>query len=221
MAFSRTNTVTDSVGVQTHKQATLWLDDDLDNLITWINARIGNFDTTWASTTKFLDEDDMASDSAVSVPSQQSVKAYVDTTDAKVFEGDGTAGRVLRLSQLKLDDGTDASTLKCTLTNVWNGNSISEVDNVAKGATTGTYWTLDAGGQELTIEASGLTGNAVAAVGIMQYNTGGTAADVDCDASGNDLVLSLRNTTSATQLDMTGLVDNGVIYVNILYITDD
>ena len=70
--FARTYTVTDSAGVQTAKQAILWLDDDLDNLIADHNTKFG------ATITGVVDEDNMASDSAAKLCSQQSIKAYVD-----------------------------------------------------------------------------------------------------------------------------------------------
>ena len=71
--FARTYTVTDSAGVQTAKQAILWLDDDLDNIITDHNTKFG------ATITGVVDEDDMTSNSAAKLCSQQSIKAYVDS----------------------------------------------------------------------------------------------------------------------------------------------
>lgn len=63
------------------------LNDILTDLagLTQTAGTVPYFDTsTTASLLSFLDEDDMASDSATAVPSQQSVKAYVDTALAGV-----------------------------------------------------------------------------------------------------------------------------------------
>lgn len=68
----------------------VFTDRDTDNLTEWTTnkyASTTNVDAAWATmntdtdlsaTWYFLDEDDMVSDSATKVPSQQSVKAYVD-----------------------------------------------------------------------------------------------------------------------------------------------
>ena len=58
--------------------------------------------------TSFLDEDNMASNSATSIPSQQSVKAYVDTEVGNVqstitLNGDSTAGIVTTGQTLSID----------------------------------------------------------------------------------------------------------------------
>ncbi len=101
------------------------------------------------------------------------------TTIQDAILGDGTKGRQLRGSVLKIDDGTNASTLKCTLTNRWNGDVIAETDNVAKDATTGDF-TLNAAGTVLTVEATGLTGNCVYCIANLWRNP---IADLEADAS--------------------------------------
>lgn len=133
------------------------------------------------------------------------------------LEADGTAGRVLRISRLTVDNGTNASTLKCTLTSYWNGDTIAETDNIAKGATTGDF-TLNAGGTNLIIEASGLTGNAVAATGKVIGNaTGQTTLLLDTSTASNDIYIYIN--VGVTQQDMTVLVDTGIFYIDFLYIT--
>jgi len=77
--FARTYTVTDSAGVQTAKQAILWLDDDLDNIIADHNTKFG------ATITGVVDEDDMASDSAAKLCSQQSIVAYIHSVGGNVL----------------------------------------------------------------------------------------------------------------------------------------
>lgn len=168
----------------------------------------------------FKDEDDMASDSAIAVNSMQGTKAYIDNICLNTILSDGTAGRVLRFSLLKIDDGTNANTLKCTLSSIWNGDAIAETDNVAKGATTGDF-TFNAGGDELTLEIpSAESHNVLVAVGNIRRNAGGTAATADIQVVSNDIYVSMRNAASGGQLDMTVLVDTGLMYINLISITD-
>ena len=96
-----------------------------------------------------------------------------------ILKGDGTDGRVVRSSKLVIDNGTNANTLKCTLTSNFNGDAIAETDNIAKNATTGNY-TLDSDGYVLLIEAAGLTGNAVKVLHVSILSTeSGTALTCD------------------------------------------
>lgn len=96
---------------------TIWNARDINDLVTGIlagHSQTGAHDPTVvtsmtassiAGATWFLDEDDMASDSAIKLPSQQSVKAYVDnkiivpntasTVDAATFTPDGTKGEYI------------------------------------------------------------------------------------------------------------------------------
>jgi len=133
--------------------------------------------------------------------------------------GDGTAGRILRMAYLQILDGTNASTIKCTVVNRWNGDAIAETDNISKNATTG-HFTLSEDGKELRIEASGLTGNVVMAFGAWWSYTIGTAVyNLDVAADSNDILLKIRDTGGAVQ-DFTALTDSGNMFINILYITD-
>ena len=126
---------------------------------------------------------------------------------------------MIRGSLLTIEDGTNAATLKCTLASRWNGDAIAATDNIAKGATTGDF-TLDAAGDTLTIEATGLTGNAVYAIGVIVSNASGTHILVDIYAAGNDIVLDFQSGPSAGAVDLTTLVDTGTIYIEVLYVTD-
>ncbi len=133
--------------------------------------------------------------------------------------GDGTKGRKFRAIYLYIVNGTNASTLKCTVGDRFNGDTIGETDNIAKDATTGNF-SLDASGAVLTVEAAGLTGNVIFAFGQIVKNAGGTAATVLAYASGNDIAIIIRDAASGANLDITTLVDTGEIHLDILYITD-
>ncbi|KKN70966.1 hypothetical protein LCGC14_0425680 [marine sediment metagenome] len=137
------------------------------------------------------------------------------TTD---LVGDATAGRVIRFARVVLQDGTNANTLKAQMFDTWNGDDIAEVNNIVKGATT-SGWTLDAGGTILTIEASGLTGNALAALGSIRVNASGNdTLQIELLITANDIQIFFYDDAAAQ--DMTVLLDTGPLTFNMFYITD-
>lgn len=79
--------------------------------------------------------------------------------------GDGTTGRVLRLSKLTIADGTTASTIKCTMDTVWNGTNIAEQDNIPINSATGYYTYVDATGC-LIIDSTAFSGNIIAVLNV-------------------------------------------------------
>jgi hypothetical protein len=137
-----------------------------------------------------------------------------------VIHGDGTEGRVLRCIALKVDDGTNATTLKPSCTSVWNGDAVAEEDNLGHGGDTGNF-SLDADGKVLTIEAGGLSGNVIGIVASqIYYNASGAALDVHCTVASNNITVYVRHTTTGADQVMTTLVDTGIFRIQILYITD-
>jgi len=138
---------------------------------------------------------------------------------ARAILGDATAGRALRIIDLTVDNGSNASTLKCTVVSHFNGDSIAETDNIAKNATTG-HFTLDAAGQRLTIEAAGLSGNVIGAIGFIVRNKSGNPYTAHVHRTANDIYILLRDVSSGSAADWTGPVDTGAIYLQIIYITD-
>lgn len=158
-----------------------------------------------------------------------SIAASGDLADAGYSASDLTqnaiigdaVGRNLRQIRVLIEDGTNASTIKVTATSLFNGDAISATDNVAKGATTGDF-SLDAAGEVLTIEASGLTGNAVMAQGTLQGDTSNTAdPTLECRAISNDITLQVES--NGVNQDLTALADvsgfSGII-AHVLYLTD-
>jgi hypothetical protein len=138
---------------------------------------------------------------------------------AKSFpQGDGSLSSWGQI-QLTVANGTNASTLKCTIASLWNGDVIGETNNVAKGATTGSF-TLDAAGNTLRIEAAGLSGNTLMAQGGIASNASAVNLSSDISASGNDILVTFRNATSGVLQDSTVLVDTGIMVFNILYLTE-
>lgn len=144
---------------------------------------------------------------------------YMNLDPSDCIGGDGTAGRILKACRFTIADGTNANTLKCTMTVKWNGDTILATDNIAKGATTGDF-TLDANGEYLTVEVSGLVGNCLYARASVARNFAGTDLTATATATANDIVIGLFHSTTGAIQDMTALVDVGVVYLEIFYITD-
>lgn len=141
-------------------------------------------------------------------------KKASDFAGADALKTDGTAGRVLRVSEITIEDGTAADTLKCTVASIWNGDAIATTDNIAKGATTGNF-TLDAGGTALTVDTTAT----VTALGLKSFNSAGPFLDCDVRGAANDIQIVLRNPTSGAAQDICGHVNNGMIKIFLLYIT--
>ena len=139
---------------------------------------------------------------------------------ARAILGDGTAGRVMRGVSLVVDDGTDASTLKCTVGTLWNGDVIAEVDNIGKDATTGDF-RLDSSGGLLTILNTGLTGKAVFGFAELYYNACGTPLLVSVIKVDAGLQVNFLGLSNGTAQDLTAVVSTGIIVPHILYITDE
>jgi len=132
---------------------------------------------------------------------------------------DGTKGRILRFSALEITDGTNAETLKVSMYNRFNGDVIASTDNIAKGATTGDF-SLSVSGQNLTIKATGLSGNAVAGACFASKNATGTNLTYRLLADANDLGFLAKHATTGINQDLTVLVDTGMLQFEFIYITD-
>ena len=130
-----------------------------------------------------LDEDDMASDSATALATQQSIKAYVDTTvTAQDLDFQGDSGGALSID---LDSETLSIVGGTGVTTTGSGNQVSIATDAAQTHVTsvGTLTSLAVTG-DLTVDTSTLkvdsTNNSV---GI------GTAAPADQPDEKNDLVV--------------------------------
>jgi len=133
---------------------------------------------------------------------------------------DGVAGRVLRLVSLTIDHGTTEDTLKCTLVDFWNGDAIALTDNIPKNGTAG-HFGLHANGDRITIAAAGLTGNCVAVIfGHIRDALCVQNLYVAAQEDSNNIQVKIYDQADGLSEDITGLVDTGVIYVQLAYITD-
>lgn len=136
-----------------------------------------------------------------------------------IIKGDGTAGRVLRLITVAVQNGTNAGTIKVKSLNVWNGDAIAEEDNLAKGGDTGVF-ALNAGGFGLYINTAGISGDPIAILScVFRFNYTGSELLVDGFVEGANIRLNFFNRTSGLDADLTVLVDTGIFYFYILYLT--
>lgn len=138
---------------------------------------------------------------------------------ARALLGDATASRVIRLTRLIIGDGTNNNTIKCTLTNRWNGDDIAETDNIPKDGSSGHY-SLVAVGHTITIAAAGLTGNALAAFSLLAINKTTTDLTIQGWASTNNIKITFYDTAAGAPQDITSIIDAGDIEIELLYLTD-
>lgn len=133
--------------------------------------------------------------------------------------GDETAGRALRQATLYISDGTAATSIKVELSPGWNGNTVAEEDSLGKGGDTGNF-NLSAGGDLITIEAGAITGNFIGGIAaVIRNNQSAVPLSTHIYVSGNNLKISCRHASTGAQQDFTTLVDTGIVYINLVYIT--
>ena len=175
--------------------------------VTTINALIltaqeVNFTITGGTTSKTLtvDETVAMSDKA---PKTDTIK------------GDGTAGRVLRIINLILIDGTAASTIKASTATIWAGNTYAQEDNLGKPAT-GTNFNLNTNGDTLTIKFGNCLGTLAWSMG---YNEAALYSINLAMVSGN-LVLTFYVAATSAVYDLTAQLDSAKqTNIIIAYIT--
>ncbi|MFC1567328.1 hypothetical protein ACFL3R_00640 [Thermodesulfobacteriota bacterium] len=142
----------------------------------------------------------------------------VNTIIDSLISGDGTAGRLLRVSRLTIEDATQASKIKCTLASIFNGDTIAAEDNLAKGGDTGSF-NLDATGSQVHIESGGITGSATHVLMALIVDNG-SGNVIYCKpsvvTSGITLEFQLNDSTA---YDLTSAVDTGTIVIDIIYLT--
>lgn len=110
-------------------------------------------DTSLAGNGYFLDEDNMGSNDATKVPSQQSVKSYVDAT--RVVAQGGTGATSLTDHGIMLGAGTGAITVTAVLANGELLIGSAGLDPVPATLTAGTNISIDVSAGTITINAVG------------------------------------------------------------------
>jgi len=141
----------------------------------------------------------------------------------------GSADQVqyIRRQDIRISDGSAAATIRLasgtTGGSLWNATAFETVDDIAK-TDSGTYYSLDASGSTIIIEAAGIEDNkkCLSVLGAtVQVNYSTTNIVVSCNVStvSGDISIHVRNDSGAGQ-DLTSLVDTGDIYISLLYITN-
>jgi hypothetical protein len=149
----------------------------------------------------------------------QDFKGTVNGYVANQILGDGVTGRTLRYVTVRIANGTDATTLNCSTSSQWNGDTNAAADNIGWGGTV-DVWTLSATGEVLTLLNTGLTDSCVVALSCNIYrNLCGTVITVTCDKTASGIDFNFHNAATSASLVMTTLVDTGEIQLRLVYIT--
>ena len=165
-------------------------------------VQYGSLSDGTITATGFVDEDNMASDSATLIPTQQSVKAYVDsqvTAQDLDFQGDSGGALSIDLDSETLDiaGGTNVTT-------VGSGNTLTvNLDATLSGLTSVTSTTVTDG--TATLNSGALTG-------VTSINTSG-----DVTVGGNLTVSGTQtsvNSTNTTITDTLVVLQSGLTGAN-------
>jgi len=146
------------------------------------------------------------------------VTGLTGTTPRSIL-GDATAGRVWRRSTFFIADGTNATTIKCTLNNQWNGDIIAATDNIGKDTTVG-HFNLEADGEHINIANAGFTGDVKAAILIVYKNTTATVLTAYAEKTASGVRVHVYDAASGANFDLTGLVQTGYVRLLLHYLTD-
>ena len=182
-------------------------------------VQFGSLSDGTITATAFVDEDDMSSNSATLIPTQQSVKAYVDATASAAYDldisGDSGTGKIEQSETFAITGDTG-------ITTAVSGNGLSiDLDDTAVSA--GSYGsstaipviTVDAQGRitsastattssTLTIGADSGSDDTVT-VGTDTLNFVGTANEVETTVSNNQIQIGLpNNVTISGNLTVSG-----------------
>jgi hypothetical protein len=139
------------------------------------------------------------------------------TITSVLLSGDSVPGRSVRISDLKIEPGTAGSSIKCTLTNIFNGDTIALTDNILAGTTVGNF-SLDASGSILSISDAGISGTIVAVLdNTLRNSTGTLLYSPAAYQDGTSISYSVRTDASGTPAVWSAL--GGQSYTSICYIT--
>ena len=199
---------------------------------------------TAISGTAFKDEDNMSSDSATSVASQQSIKAYVDTEIATIPVGDitsvvagtgmtggGTSGVVTLnvIGGAGITANADNITIDNSVVTLTGSQALSnKTGNISQWTNDAGYLTAETDNQTLSFSTPNLTisnGNAVnlstLTTGLITASSTDTLTNktIDADGTGNSITnIENANIKAAAAIDATKIADGSVTSTEFQYI---
>ena len=199
---------------------------------------------TAISGTAFKDEDNMSSNSATSVASQQSIKAYVDTEIANVPTGDITSvvagtgmtgGATTGVATLNVIGGAgitanaDNITIDNTVATLTGSQALSnKTGNISQWTNDVGYLTAETDNQTLSFSTPNLTitnGNAVnlstLTNGLITASSTDTLTNktIDADGTGNSITnIENANIKAAAAIDATKIADGSVTSTEFQFI---
>lgn len=136
--------------------------------------------------------------------------------------GDTTPGRVLRVISAVINNGTDPNTIDCEIVSRWNGDTIASEDNLAKSGST-TSFSLDAGGGQLTIKDSALTGTCAAVIAVSI--SGNSEASFDgitvYGVAASGIFLEIMSGAWGSDVDLTTISATKTVSILITYLTSE
>jgi hypothetical protein len=146
---------------------------------------------------------------------------HVTTPASGNLVGSGaTAGAILRCMYVLIEDATEAAHIKCSTVSQWNGDANAAQDNIGKDAVDTGVWNLVATGRSLKLLDAGITGTLVGVLAAhLLINFSATALTVNPTIVSSALSLRFYNAATGADVDLTTLVDTGMIYVQVLYLT--
>tara|TARA_B100000508_G_scaffold140150_1_gene140316 strand:- start:268 stop:2478 length:2211 start_codon:yes stop_codon:yes gene_type:complete len=192
------DTLASAKAVKTYVDAQIATKDNTDEITEGSsNLYFTNARADARITNALKDEDDMASDSATHVPSQQSVKAYVDAQDAaiasdtltftnKTFDVEGTGNSISNIDVADLKSGvldTDISSVS------------SSDDTLASAKAIKTYVDANAGATALDDIGTGDAASTLAT----------SSGNITIDAQGSDTDIIFKGTAGSTDVTMLTL----------------
>jgi hypothetical protein len=133
----------------------------------------------------------------------------------------GHTPQVLNYIAINIVNGSNASTVSCTVIALYNGTSISQVDNIGKGDISGDF-ELESDGTFLYILSTGFPGNLVRTMTFSSQS--GNGDDIQLffgSGGGNIAIYATEAGDDNTFLDFTTLVDTGRLRGQLLFITDE